>query len=286
MHISRLGSLAVGSFLLIGSSLTAKAAISPVLQYSFPASWNGTGTTVTDQSAAGNNGTIISSPVLSSTAVPPGAPAGTDSITTNAGAILTNANDLLDNIIVAPAGGFSYNVDFMWDGTDTTSNGHVQKIIDYAGTESLQLTTAAGGAATLQLIFTTEGLNGNPDVSIGPSLPVISNTWYDVSAIFNTQGNTVSGVDGSLAGLATLDAGPVGGATASSSLAVVKTTYGDGLDRPIGVGQLGANFGHLVYLRGDIYNPTVDLGVLPEPASLSLLALLAPTLLGRRSRRA
>ncbi len=118
---------------------------------------------------------------------------------------------------------------------------------------------------------------------MGPSLSIVANTWYEATATFNTLGNPVAG-DGTLPGLATLTVGPVGGTSASSSLAVTKTSYGDGLVRPIGVGELGFPSAStvLVLFHGDIYNPSVNLGVVPEPASIALLAVGAPLLLRRR----
>ncbi len=164
----------------------------PVFQYSFPASWNGTGTAVIDQSTAGNDGHTNGTLALSAS-VPPGATAGTQSITTNAGGIVTNATDLLDNSIVAAAGGFRYDVSFMWDGTDSSSFGHVEKIVDYAGTESLQITTSAS-SADLEMRF---------DDSVNAvTATILPNTWYNVSMIFDSQGNPVVG--GNLAGVASL----------------------------------------------------------------------------------
>src|SRR4051794_35610963 len=96
----------------------------PVFSYSFPASWNGTGTAIVDQSAAGHNG-ITNGTLAFSANVPPGATAGTQSITTNAGGIVTTSNQLLTNPIIAGAGGFAYDVNFFWDGTDSTNNGHI-----------------------------------------------------------------------------------------------------------------------------------------------------------------
>ncbi len=237
----------------------AQAQTTPVFQYDFPASWNGTGTTITDQSTAGNNGFFDGTLSLAA-AVPPGALG--QSVNTSAGGILTTANLLLNNSTVFANGGFTYNVSFMWNGTDSTSFGHTQKLIDYAGTESLQLVTTSGSAA-LQMAFANDA--GVETVVV--SKTVVPNTWYNVMLTFDATsmvGSDVAGtanlyVDGSLAG----------------SGAATKGTYGDSLNRPIGVGQLGANFGYLVGFKGDIYNPSVSLGVavVPEPSALALGAV-------------
>ena len=77
---------------------------------------------------------------------------------------------------------------------------------------------------------------------------------------------------------------PVGGSVTSASLAVTKTTYGDGLLRPIGVGELGfpSTTSTLVLFQGNLYNPSVSLGAVPEPASIGVLCLAIPLLHRRR----
>jgi len=239
----------------------AQATTTPVFQYAFPASWNGTGTTIADQSTAGNNGTFDGSLTLAA-AVPTGAPGGAQSLNTTAGGILTSANTLLANSTVFASGGFTYSVSFMWNGTDSTSFGHTQKLIDYAGTESLQLVTTSG-SASLQMAFSNDAGASAPVVST----TVLPNIWYNVTLSFDA----ISMVGSDVAGLAVMQ---VNGGTLIEA-AATKGTYGDGLNRPIGVGQLGAPFGYLVGFKGDIYNPTVNLGpsIVPEPSTLALGAL-------------
>jgi hypothetical protein len=251
----------------------AHAQTTPVFNYNFPASWNGTVTTITDQSVAGNNAGFDGTLALSAT-VPPAAPGGTESVVTTAGGILTTANSLLTNSAVSTAGGFTMSTAFMWNGTDKTGNGHTQKLIDYAGTESLQLITTATGSAALQMQFG----NDLGAETIPVSTTVLSNTWYNVELDFNAT----SMVGADVAGTANLY---VNGALVASG-AAVKGTYGDSLARPIGVGQLGARFGYLVGFTGDIYNPSVSLGVVPEPSTLALAGLGGLALRRVRRRKA
>ena len=188
---------------------------------------------------------------------------------------MTNADQLLSNSAVAAAGGFTMNVDFMWNGTDSSSFGHTQKLIDYAGTESLQLVTSAG-MASLQMAFADDGGNELTPVST----TILPNTWYDATLYF---GNTslVGSSNQDVAGTASLF---LNGSLVSQAPAI-KGTSGDGMDRPIGVGQLGAPFGYSVGFKGDIYDPSVALGV-PEPSTLALGALggLGMTFLLRRRK--
>jgi hypothetical protein len=239
----------------------AHAQTSPVFDYSFPASWNGVGATITDLSSAGNVASTVSSPSLD-TNIPPSAAVGTQSLNTSAGAILTGASSSLVNSAIAAAGGFKYHVAFLWDGTDSTSFGHTEKLIDYAGTESLQLVTTSG-SALLQMSFGDD--IGNEVVPV--STTIAPNVWYDVDLTFDTTGSSVDG-NGDISGNVSL---VVNGGTPITA-AATKGTYGDSLARPIGIGQLGAGFGYLVGFKGDIYNPSVTLGVASVPPAPQLLA--------------
>ena len=108
-----------------------------------------------------------------------GAAPGTLSVVTSAGGILTDGDMSLANSAVAAAGGFTMNVWFNWNGTDLTSFGHTQKLIDYAGTESLQLVTTTG-SASLQMAFADD--SGNESVPV--STTILPNTWYRRDAHF------------------------------------------------------------------------------------------------------
>jgi hypothetical protein len=251
---------------------TLHAQIIPVFDATFPASWSGTNTTVVDQSAAGNIGFQSgTTPKYTTTVVPPGSPSGTGSMAlSGTGGIKVTGNGttfptdaILNNTAVAADGGFTYNIDFLWDGTNSTSFGGVEKLIDYAGTESLQLVTSAN-SATLEMQFANDtGVESTPvTTTIAP------NTWYNVTMAFDTQGDGLN--NGDISGIAYLY---VNGSLVSSG-AATKGTYGDGLDRPIGIGEFG--YGHstsIIGLYGDIYNSSIDLGVVPEPSTLALSAM-------------
>jgi hypothetical protein len=261
------------------AAVGAHAQTTPIFSESFPASWSGTGTTVTDQSAAGDTGFLSGTgATYTTTAVPPGAAPGTGSLalTGTSGTkvtppgTFTTTTGLLNNAAVAADGGFTYNIDFMWNGTDSSSFGHIEKLIDYAGTESLQLVTTTGAAA-LEMTFTG-------DTGAASTIPVTTtiapNTWYNVTLAFNTAGNSL--VAGDISGVASLY---VNGSLVSSG-AATKGTYGDSLARPIGIGEFG--YGHttsIIGFNGDIYDASVALGV-PEPSTLALALMGGLSTLG------
>jgi hypothetical protein len=235
----------------------AHAQTTPLFDATFPASWNGTSTTVTDQSSADNTGYQSGTATYTTAAVPPGAAPGTGSMSlAGAGGIKVTPAELLNNTAVANAGGFTYDIDFEWNGNTAAT----QKLIDYAGTESLQLN---GGTGVVSMSFADDSGNESTPVST----TILPNTWYDIALSFNTAGNSL--VNGDISGVATMT---VNGVVVGSG-AATKGTYGDGLDRPIGIGEFG--YGHttsILGLNGNIYDASVDLGVsaVPEPSALSL----------------
>jgi hypothetical protein len=253
-----------------------------VFNASFPDSWNGTSTTVTDPGTT-DVGYQSGTATYSTTAVPSDAGIGTGSMAlTGVGGIKVTPNALLNNASIASAGGFTYNIDFMWDGTDSTSYGHAEKLIDYSGTESLQLVTTSGSASLQMLFADNTGVE-----STAVSTTILPNTWYNVTMAFYTGGNSV--VTGAISGTAGLY---VDGNLVSSGSAT-KGSYGDGLNRPIGIGEFG--YGHttsIIGLHGDIYDASINLGAdpvaTPEPSTMALLSGFGglATLLKFRRRKA
>jgi PEP-CTERM motif len=260
----------------------SSASAQNIFTANFPASWSGTGTAVTDQGTPSNVGTLAGTGYsYSTTAVPSWAAAGTGSLAlaSRTGGIHVTPNSLLDNADVITAGGFTYNVDFLWNGTDSTQFGHVQKLIDYAGTESLQLVTTGSGTATLEFLINVSDNTANEVVVA--STTINANTWYDASARF-IVGSQVGGDPvgtGSL-WLDTTGSNP----TLVSAGGATKGAYGDSLGRPIGIGDWGYTGLNLIGLSGDIYSASVQLSAVPEPSTLALSTLggLGLMLLRRR----
>src|SRR5512135_2437556 len=78
----------------------AHAQSTPVFKASFPASWNGTGTTVVNQSGLAS-GFQSGTASFTTAAVPPGALPGTGSMAlSSAGGIKVTPNGLLNNAII------------------------------------------------------------------------------------------------------------------------------------------------------------------------------------------
>ncbi len=265
----RTSDLALATFAALGLvASSALAQTTPVFDYSFPASWGGTGTAVIDQSTSLNNG--LTQGTLSLSAAVPSGKTGQSINTAARGGIVTSGTQLLNNSTVFAAGGFTYDVWFRWNGTDSGSWGHIQKLVDYAGTESLQLVTANDGTASLQLVLSE---------TVAISAPVSQNTWYNATVTF--AADSMVGPDVSGTANLYLDR------TLAGSVAALKDPDGDGLNRPIGIGMLAIpQASPLVFFYGEIYNPSVSLGVtlVPEPSTLTLAVLGGFALLAARRR--
>jgi hypothetical protein len=229
----------------------------------FPASWNGTSTTVNNEAVGIGTGFQSGTATYTTSAVPSGAAAGTGSMAlSGVGGIKVTPTDALNNGAIASGGGFAFNIDFMWNGGFSSSFGGAQKLIDYAGTESLQLIANNATSATLEMLFANDA--GAETAAV--SYTISPNTWYNTSMVFNTYGASVVG--GDISGTADLY---VNGLLQSYGTAT-KGTYGDKLNRPIGIGEFG--YGHttsIIGLDGDIYSASIQ--VAPEPSTFALSLL-------------
>ncbi len=267
--------------LALGLLPNGAKAQSTLFSATFPASWSGTGTSVTDQGGTATGNISGSGYTYDTTDVPPGAPGGTGSLgLSGTGGIKVTPDESLANSTVAADGGFTYNIDFLWNGTDSANYGGVEKLIDYAGTESLQLVTTSTSAATLEMEFGDD--SGNQTTAV--STTIAANTWYNVTMTFDTTGNSLVGSD--ISGISSLYVNGVLDGSASAT----KGDGGDSLDRPIGIGEFGYGVStSIIGLYGDIYSASIDLGVapVPEPSTLALSGLGGLGLMGMmwKSRR-
>ena len=232
----------------------AQAALTTVIDYRFPDSYDGSSTTITDLGGAGNHGTMDTTGGYLAGDRPSAFATG-GSITGAAGGHgVTNAIDLLDNTLVETNGGFTMDVWFQWEGTYTDQ----RKIIDYAGTENLRTQNSK-----IEFAISNSGTVLSADI--------VADQWYHVVGEFDTLGNTIDG-NGDIAGEVRLW---LDGTLVDSSAATL-TDFGDSLNRGIGINHHPTG--------SEYFNPLVSLGVVPEPATMSLLALGGIAMLRRRKK--
>jgi len=139
-------------------------------------------------------------------------------------------------------------------------------LIVYAGTEYLSLSSVGKVQATFN--------NGQPLVASASAIS--ANTWYHAVLTFDSTGNTAVPdpnrpgyytITGNLA----LNLYNESGTLIDSGVAenVTKNGFGDQLNRPISIGRHPTM--DATRFVGLIYNPSVSLGVVPEPSAFVLL---------------
>ncbi len=254
---------------------TAIAALNPVFEYSFPASYDGTTTTLTDLSPAGTHGVVQSTGAYLDGVRPAGFASGGSMHGLLGGRGLTNAIDLLANADIAAAGGYTMDLWARWDNEDLV-NGAVptSQLLSYSGTETI-MSVNGSLAATLYL-------EGNIfEYVMGPVIEV--GKWYHIVAEFDTMGSTVNGA-GSIFGEMNLWVNGV----LENTFSGLVNSVGDDIDRPVGLntwpGDL--NFGGAgLNSTAKLFNPSLYLGVaVPEPTSAGILGVAMVLGLGVRRR--
>lgn len=221
-----------------------------VIQYSFPASYDGTGTTITDLSTAGNDATHNTSGAPLIDDRPAGFAATQMSLGSSNGGARIDGNSPMTTTTVAANNGFIFDVWFKT--ADTVGS----KLVSNGGYENLY--TQNGN-----LIFSVD--NGTAVTFTGLTV----GQWYHASAQFDTTGNSL--VSGNIAGVARLY---VDGTLIGSSNKTMQNRGPDG-SRGLAINMHPVNGAEAN--TGIIFNPSVEL--IPEPGTLGMVALFGGGLL-------
>lgn len=179
-----------------------------------------------------------------------GVPAGYGSaaiVCSGSGGVLAPGTEQLSRTNIANAGGFTYEAWFKWNGS-----GNNNCIIDYAGTEKL-IRRVSDSGPTMETDNATFSLIGAAD----------SNQWHYVAVVF-TPTNTLSG--DTISGKYTfyLDTN----VPLATVLGVTLNSFGDSLNRTIGVGTHPVPSFTTDFFHGLIYEPRVTLGARPASGLL------------------
>jgi hypothetical protein len=181
------------------------------------------------------------------------------------GVATTNNIDLLTNGNIATFGGYTLETWLYLEGT----SGAIQKIIDLEGYDNLRI-----NPGTTDVSFNVAGTGINFDVGL--------NQWHHVAGVLDLD--AVTNPAQALASLY-VDGSLVGSAITSASRNM------DNLNRPISFGNHPLGGGE--WFHGLLFEPRVSLGALspdqfllaiPEPTTLSLLAMGGAAALLRRRR--
>ena len=249
--MNQLNRVLVCAFLLVCGS--ASAQVQTVFHYSFQQGTNLSN--VIDQSTMGHH--AVGGPLAGLSADIPFDGLGNRSLDpsqsgasqANPSGLVTSETQLLDNALVNSHGGFTMETWFRWDG----GGGALMVLLDYAGTEKIMVRDSG------ELVFLASDSSWySLNVSATPG------QWHYVAVVFDTEGQAV-GLSGQ-PGMLTMyfdSTTPL-----AAPAAMIKSNYGDLLNRSIGIGQ-HPNGGFHEFLDGRIFEPRVSLGAL-EPSELLL----------------
>jgi hypothetical protein len=249
---------------LLTLSATGRSAFTPIFEYRFPDSYDGTaGAPVIDLSDGGHNAgayTRNGEPALAlSTEVPPGSPAGAMSLdlATINGSIRTDATQLLERTGIVAAGGFMMDVWFKGVPAATTATS-TQKILDDTGTEFIGVRGADGDGdgkfreMSIRLSSVANTFYLDEDDGLAPD------SWNHITYSF-TVTSSVGSVIGDVAIVLNGVTTTFPGRTLGSN-----STYVN-FNRPASMGRHPTNVSE--HYLGLVYNPSMYLGTVPIPGN-------------------
>ena len=171
------GRIVITACLLILTANSVHAAKSPVFFYDAPASATPltVSTVIVDQSGAGNNGAVAQAALPISNDAPVGGGRSFDVSGSN-GSVRTLGTQLIRNTAVAAQGGFQMEA---WFKADAPSSGIFGSIINYAGTERIQLggqNTGPGGLGDKN--YVEFRISSSGDYVANPDINIADNAWH------------------------------------------------------------------------------------------------------------
>ena len=269
----------------------AAAQLTPLVQYDATFSGSGpVGSPIYDLSSFANDGQVLGTAaggeVLTSTDVPPSAPAGALSydFTGNTfvagaarGRIVTDGINLLDKNQIIAAGGFTFETWFKFGPNGWGGNN--AKFISNEGFEGLQIRNQSGVSG---IQFRISSFGSNNVVTSQQTLAQLSDdAWHHaVASFYVTDGSNPNNIIGNMR--LSID-----GIAVDSIGRSLLNSNETGANSGIGFGGHPTATGD--DYTGYLYNPTVYLGsiAVPEPGALALVGMAAAALAaGRRSRLA
>jgi hypothetical protein len=247
--------LALAGALLTGPSALAQK--TPIFFYDAPATATlALNAAIPDQSGAGNNGRIEQAPVATVADTPTGSGYSFD-LGIGSGSVRTLAIDLIENAKVMEAGGFQFE---LWFKTDGTSSGPFGSLMNYAGTERIELAGQIGGPGGLgDKNYLEFRLSSSGDYVANPDKVISDSQWHRaISKFIVTDASDPRNLRGDMHLI--LD-----GVTHVYRNGV-KTSQGDDLNRVISMGNhptattAASNLNNNDNFDGLIYQPKAWLG--------------------------
>ena len=235
----------LATFVLVG---VARAGLTPVLEYSFPDSYDGTTTIITDLSTAGNDATANATDCYAADVRPPDFTTGGSLYGPNGCAMTDNVN-LVTNELIEAHGGYTIDT---WFKEEQFIDGQRGYIVTIAGTEGLlHYTNNKLGV----LMHVDNGSGGFYASYIWGSI-LETDVWYHSVIEFDTAGNSID-ENGCLTGTLTWTLND----TVVDSVERTRHWIGDTLNNPIGINALGSIAYPLAGpFNGWQYDPKVYLG--------------------------